>query len=288
MNSYQGLMARIRMVRRRWRLQALIKGLALFLVAAIALLILGVWSADLFGFRPFAVWAMRVLTGGAMIFIAWRFLFVPLTIKITDVQIAQYVEERYPALEDRLITAVEFGREDAAASGMIDLLIRDALDHTNRVDFSVFVNRKHLLTYGLLGAAACLVLMALLSWGPSFFPYGFNQLYVPWVNASFGSSMKIDVSPGNVEIAKGADQQVKAQLVGFDSADVKLYVQPESSTVWTPMPMQPEARGNGFLYLLIDVQSSLRYYVESKGVRSLAYSMKVFDRARERTPLDST
>lgn len=280
MNSYQGLMARIKAVRRRWRFQALIKGLSLFLVATIALLILGVWGADLFGFRPFAVWAMRVLTGGAAIFIAWRFLYIPLTIRITDVQIAQYIEERYPQLEDRLITAIEFGRGEAASSGMVDLLIRNALDHTNRVDFSVFINRKRLLNYGLLGTAACLVLLALFTWGPSFFPYGFNQLYVPWTNASFGSSMMIKVNPGNVEIAKGSDQQVKAQLVGFDAADVRLYVQPESSTVWKPMPMEPEARGNGFLYLLIDIQTPLRYYVESKGVRSLAYSVKVFDQAR--------
>jgi len=236
MTSYQGLMARIRMVRRKWRFQASIKGLSLFLVAAIALLILGVWGADLFGFRPFAVWTMRALTGGAMIFIAWRFLYVPLSIRITDVQIAQYIEERYPQLEDRLITAIEFGRGATASSGMIDLLIRDALNHTNRVDFSVFINRKRLLNYGLLGTAACLALLALLTWGPSFFPYGFNQLYVPWTNASFGSSMMIKVDPGNIEIAKGSDQQVKAQLVGFDSADVKLYVQPESSTAWTSTP----------------------------------------------------
>ena len=41
--------------------------------------------------------------------------------------------------------------------------------------------------------------------------------------------------------------------------------------------MEPETRGSGFLYLLVDVQSSLRYYVESRGVRSPPFTIKVVD-----------
>ena len=59
MNSYESLRERIRMVRRRWRTQILIRGVSLFLASSIALLVLGVWGADLFGFKPFALWSMR-------------------------------------------------------------------------------------------------------------------------------------------------------------------------------------------------------------------------------------
>ena len=61
MNSMKSLLSRIRIVRRRWRMQQIAKGVALFLAATIALLILGVWGADLFGFTAPAVWAMRLL-----------------------------------------------------------------------------------------------------------------------------------------------------------------------------------------------------------------------------------
>jgi len=277
MSSYDNLLARVKLVRRRWHIQMTVKGLSLFVASTIALLVLGVWGGNLFGFRPAAVWLMRVATGAAVVFVGWRFLYMPLRRRIADVQIAQYIEERYPQLEDRLITAVEFGRKQGTSSGMLDLLIRDALEKTNRVDFSVFVNRKRLAYFGLLGFASFLVLFALLNWGPSFFPYGFDRLYVPWTEAAFGASLGIQVTPGNAEIARGSDQQIKAQLIGFDSPDVRIYAQPETATSWTPAPMEPEPAGSGFLYLLIDVQSPLRYYVESKGVRSPTFTVKVVD-----------
>lgn len=232
MNSYESLLTRIVLVRRRWRSQVAIKGIALFLVSTIALLVLGIWGADFFGFKPAAVWLMRIVTGGAVVFVAWRFAYFPLRIQISNVQIAQYIEENYPHLEDRLVTAVEYGREDRSPDSLIDLLIKDALDKTNKVDFSVFVKPRQLAGFGLLGIAALFVFFALLNWGPSFFPYGFNRLYVPWTGASPVSQLMIKLLPGDVEIAKGSDQQIKAQLIGFDSPDVRLFLKQESSNSW--------------------------------------------------------
>jgi hypothetical protein len=279
MNSYESVLARIRQVRRRWRSQILVRGISLFLASAIALLVLGIWGADLFGFRPAAVWIMRFLAGGTVVFVAWYFLYRPLSARISDVQIAQFIEERYPKLEDRLVAAIEYGQQRTSSFGMIDLLIRDALDKTKRIDFSVFLSLRRLASFGSLGVAAFLALFALLTWGPSFFPYGFSSLYVPWTEASFGSAMMIAIVPGNVEIAKGSDQLIQAQLIGFDSPDVRLYLQPAASNQWNASSMEPDPRSSGFRYLLIDVRSPLRYYAESKGVRSRIYSIDVLDQA---------
>ena len=84
MTSVDTLLSRIRQVRRKWRLQLTIKGISLFLGATIALLLLGIWGADLFGFKPGAVWVMRILTGCAVIYVAARFLFFPLRRRISD------------------------------------------------------------------------------------------------------------------------------------------------------------------------------------------------------------
>ena len=160
MNSYESLLTRVRQVRRRWRAQVLIRGMALFFASAIALLVLGVWGADLFGFKPSAVWFMRFLTGGIALFIAWYFLYLPLRLRVTDVKIAQFIEEKYPQLEDRLVAAIEYGKPSAAPSGMIDLLIKDALNKTARVDFSIFLNRKRLAAFGGIGLGSFLLLFA--------------------------------------------------------------------------------------------------------------------------------
>jgi hypothetical protein len=280
MTSYENLLARIRHVRRQWRSQVLVKGISLFLASTIALLVLGVWGADLFGFKQPAIWAMRFLTGGAALFVAWYFLYIPLRMRVSDVMIAQFIEEKYPQLEDRLVAAVEFGEKRVSSFGMIDLLIEDALNKTARVDFSIFLNRKRLAAFGILGFGSLLFLLMLLTWGPAFFPYGFSNLYAPWTRASLGSSMMIMVVPGNVEIARGEDQLIDAQLIGFDSPDVQLFLQPEESDKWNPLAMEPDPRGSNFRYLLVDVEFSQRYYVESKGVRSPVYSINVIDQAR--------
>jgi hypothetical protein len=280
MTSYESLLIRIRQVRARRRTQVLVKGLSLFLVSAIALLVFGVWGADLFGFKPAAVWSIRFVSVGAILFVAWYFLYVPLRARVSDVQIAQFIEERYPQLEDRLVTAIEYGGRDAESAGMIDLLIKDALEKSNRVDFSIFLNRKRLASFGMLGVAACLALFFLFTWGPSFFPYGFNQLYAPWAEASRGSYMMIKIAPGDIEIAKGSDQEIRAQLIGFDSPDVRLYLQSGTSSQWNALAMDPDPHGSSFRYLLIDIPASLRYYAESKGVRSPTHSINVNDLAR--------
>jgi hypothetical protein len=277
MDNYNTLLARVRAVRRKWRMQELVRGISLFLASTVALLVLGVWGADLFGFKPGAVWVMRILTGSAVVYVAVRFFGVPVRRRVSDVQVAQFIEERYPQLEDRLVTAVEFGDSRKISSGMLDLLIRDALSQVKRVDFSVFVDRRRVAAYSAAGAGSFLTLLALLNWGPSFFPYGFDRLYVPWAEASVQTRSTIMVLPGNVDVARGTDQQIKAQLLGFDSPDVQLFIQPEKTTQWSPLNMEPEPRGSGFLYLLLDLQSSMKYYVEAKGVRSSQYTIRVVD-----------
>ena len=279
MTSYESLLERVRKVRRRWRSQILVRGIAILLASTIALLVLGIWGADLFGFQPAAVWIVRLLTGGLVIFVAWYFLYLPLHVRISHVTVAQYIEEKYPQLEDRLVTAVEYGNRKTSDSGMINLLIKDALKQTSRVDFSVFLNRRRLTAFGVLGLGALGALLALLTWGPSYIPYGFSNLYAPWTEASLGSARMIMVAPGNIEIAKGSDQLIDAQLVGFDSPDVRLYRQSSKSAPWSFTAMEPDPRGSTFRYLLVDVQASQRYYVESKGVRSPVYSLEAVDQA---------
>lgn len=279
MSSYERLLARVRHVRTRWRAQVLVRGIAIFLASAIATLVLGVWGADFFSFKPAVVWFMRFLTGGTVLFIAWYFLYLPLRVRVSDVTVAQFIEEKYPQFEDRLITAIEYGNRMTSNAGMIDLLIQDALNQASRLDFSVFLNRRRLAAFGILGFGSLLMLFSLLTWGPSFFPYGFSNLYAPWTLASHGSAMTIRVLPGNIEIAKGSDQLIDAQLVGFDSPNVHLYRKLAESDQWNATAMEPDPRGSSFRYLLVDVRTTQRYYVESKGMRSPVYSLQVVDQA---------
>ncbi len=107
MTDYERLLARIRAVRRCWRLQQLSRGAALLAVSLVLLAVLGVAAANLLGFSDAAVLAARTLTGLAALLCLARFLYIPLRRRVSDVQVAQYVEERFPGLQDRLVSAVE-------------------------------------------------------------------------------------------------------------------------------------------------------------------------------------
>lgn len=277
MNAHEKLLARIRFVRLRWRFQSLVKGIAFLSALATGLLILGIWGADLFGFKPAAIWSARLVTGAAILFVAIRFVYSPLRRRVSDVQVAQFIEERYPQLQDRLVTAVEYGGS-TAGSGMIDLVIRDALNKSDRVDFSVFADRRKVISYGAAAVLSILALTALVMWGPSFFPYGFERLYVPWAEGTGPAAMMIDVTPGDKDVNRGADLQIRARLIGFDTREVALFTQAGKSAAWIPVAMEPQSQGNGFLYLLVDIQSSVRYYVEAGGVRSQMHLLHVTDR----------
>ena len=277
MTGYDRLLGRTRLVRRRWRLQKLAQGAALLSASAVALLLLGLWGADLFGFSGGAVWAARIIAAGSATYAAVRFIWLPSRRRISDVQCAQYVEERFPQLQDRLVSAVEFGTSAGDGLGMVDLLIRDTLEKSSRLDFSIFVDRRMLAIYGAVAAVPVLFLGALLLWGPSFFRYGFQRLYVPWTQSQDAAAVSIRVSPGDKEIARGSDQQIEASLVGFDSQEVRVLVQPEGWSAWQPAVMEPRPQGSSFQHLLVDVQQSVHYYVMAGGVRSNTHALRVID-----------
>ena len=139
------------------------------------MLVLGVWGADLFGFKPAAVWFMRFLTGSTVLCIAWYFLYLPLRVRVDDVAVAQFIEEKYPQLEDRLVTAIEYGNRKTPDSGMIDLLIQDALkqDVARR-----FFDIPEPATSGRLRNSwfrGCPDAFRPFDLGPVLFPLGFQQ-----------------------------------------------------------------------------------------------------------------
>lgn len=219
--------------------------MAILSALAAGLLILGVRGADIFGFTPTAIWIARLATGCVILYAALRFVYFPLRRRISDVQVAQFIEERFPQLEDRLITAVEYG-ESAPRSGLIGLVTQDALDQSDRIDFSLFEDRRKVLSYCAVTALSTLALAGLVLWGPPVLPYGFGRLYLPWEGAAGTAAMRIEVTPGEREINRGSDQQILARLVGFDTREVALYTQAEKSTAWIRLAMEPQSREAAF------------------------------------------
>jgi hypothetical protein len=78
---------------------------------------------------------ISVAVGAGLVFLVW-----PLRKRLTDTSLALRVEDKYPSLENRLISAVQLNRRGANTDGMSEELIgvvtREAVEQAKELDFS--------------------------------------------------------------------------------------------------------------------------------------------------------
>ena len=88
---------------------------------------------------------------------------------------------------------------------------------------------------------------------------------------------KIDVTPGNASVPKGADQTIDAKLLGFNAEDVVVMVRRDpTSQTFEKQPLVLNDKG-AYEGILFGVKSATEYFVEAEGVRSPIYTLKVVD-----------
>jgi hypothetical protein len=99
---------------------------------------------------------------------------------------------------------------------------------------------------------------------------------MPARDAVEASPYAIDLEPGDVTIPRGSDQFIHAQLRGFTSEDVTLWIEGSDGPPQR-FSMFPMESGEGFEMLLLNLQDETTYFVESASVRSRSYTIKVED-----------
>src|SRR5262252_6472287 len=101
----------IHYVRARWRAKLAIKGaVRVFLVSVAVFFVLAYWM-QWTRFTPGSILSARILLAAALVSAAYYFVVTPLRRRVTDDQVALYLEEKNPSLQTMLISAVESSRE---------------------------------------------------------------------------------------------------------------------------------------------------------------------------------
>ncbi|MFQ5571216.1 MAG: DUF4175 family protein [Rhodothermales bacterium] len=264
-------------IRKRWRRRALIQGGALTLLTLLffaTVLLLLYTSVTL---KPPHLLIGVGVAAAAVLGVLALFVFRPGLRRLSDRQIALFVEEKIPELEDRLNSAVEVNDEDALRkehSALIDQLIDDAARQTRAIPMTTVVDRKRerLLTYtaaGFLGA---------------FLLFGYTTLDKIQFTAS-GVDLSalteaarpfMTVSPGSVEIEKGASQEIIVTLRDDTDDDVVL-VYKEGDGEWKKEAMQRGLDDPTFLQEFFDIQEPIQYYVEFGETRSEPYLLSLYE-----------
>ncbi len=270
----------IRSVRNRWRIRNAVKGLVLVLTLGLAVFVISAVGMEQLRFAETAVTGFRVLAYGTLLLLTAWFLIRPLLRRVSDEQVALYLEEHEPSLEAALLSALELSSDQTDAStmppGLLDRLVEQAVQRCRAVEFGRRVESGQMRRSGAILAVVAVAAVALFAFGPASFRHGAAALLFPVRDAAAVNPYSIMVLPGDTTIARNSDQQVLAELRGFEAAGVTLLSREEEEERFSRLSMLPADSGR-FEILLLDVGDRTEYYVESEGIRSGTFTIDVAD-----------
>ena len=273
----------IRHVRNRWRLRVAVRGISVLVAAALGTFLASSYGLEFFRFSPDAIVAFRVITYLALLGFGWWLFVRPISRRVSDEQVALYLEEHEPSLQASVLSAVEESKKgDRAAQidhspQIVGRLIESAVAKVRDVDMGRTVEQQRLRrSSGLMGAAAVAAAL-LFVFGPDYLRHGISALLTPLRNVQAASPYAIEVFPGDATVARGADQTVTARLVGFNANDVNLLLRSSSSTPFERLPLVPIDDSDAFEVLLFDLHANTDYFVEAAGVQSQRFTLEVIE-----------
>lgn len=284
-SSYEELLRVIRRVRSRWRARRLILGFTM--VGAAAVLVVGVSSAAMDALR-YAPWVVRGLQAAAWVGFGaavWRFVVRPLRSRVTDEQVALYVEEHDPTLREAVISGVELGQrvapkdadERGISTDLTRLVVQEAIRRLETLNEGRLIEASALKRAGgaLATVGGVAIVASLLA--PPAFLRGAALLLSPWGDLTDANPYRVLVDPGDAAVARDSDRWIEARLEGFMAERVDLRTRVEGSALWESVPMLADPEDGAFRHLLLGIPEATDYYVDADGVLSPTFRIEVED-----------
>ncbi|MDR1989455.1 MAG: hypothetical protein LBQ09_04405, partial [Acidobacteriaceae bacterium] len=275
----------IHRVRDRWRLKLALRGVVIVVAGTLLALFLSASSLEALRFSPAAIISFRLIAAIIFAGLVWIGFVLPLRRRVTDSQVALYLEEKDPTLEAAIMSAIDAARHVdeggdpnlGPSPQLLARLIEQAIEKCRALEDGALIEREHLrrqlITLGGIVVAAILIL----SIGPSFLRSGMKALLLVQRSAEASSPYKIDVTPGNTKVPRGADQPIKATLSGFSATDATLMVRLDPRGAFERVSLAPAADAGHFEGLLFHVEKTAEYFVTANGVESPRFTMEVVD-----------
>ncbi len=264
-------------VRRRWRLKLALRGvvriLAILLVFFLVAAALMQWDR----FSPVSIVLARVSLALTVLGSVYWFLIRPLRQRVTDEQVALYLEEHEPTLQATLLSAVESNRtgNEAESAALVKRVIEQALEVCARLNAAHRVEMKPLQRNAMALSGVAVFALLAVAVGPAFLRHALSAM-LQLASVQAASPYKIEVTPGNATVPKGADQTITASLIGFASEDVVMMVRRTPTGEFEPVPLVRNDDGK-YEGAVFDVTAPTWYQVVADGVQSPVHTLQVVD-----------
>ena len=265
----------IRKVRRKLQLERIAKGLAILIVFLLLGSFLSTWLLSQNNFSDASIWWLRIVGILISLGICGFYIFHPVWSPPSKKQVARFMEERYPQLQERVSTAIELEENPSLIPAELRRMIdSDAGKQLQKISQPRFYYPQRSLTSLVALVLSLAVFGFLFLAGPDVYPYSLDKL-LGLFDDSKPPLYSIDVTPGNVTVGKRADQEIRAALHGFDSDRVQLVVRYENQPQWEETTMHPDPRGDEFVFIFFDIRDPIEYYVTADGIQSELFRIEV-------------
>jgi hypothetical protein len=257
------------LARARWRRERVAHAVIRASLAGAGVLGAALVAVRLFGQAPLSLLLVGAATViGGVAAAVWG--LAPLRHIPSDAQVARFVEEHVPELDDRLVSAVDaLLARRTAPPALAAAMMADAAARASRIDLDRVVPADALRRIGIQASAALALLVAMLvvSLGPARSAWDAAAL------TFFPSQVNLQVSPGDARVVAGQPLTIEARLIG-NRAPVVPQVQIAAGADWRPAGMRPASSG-GFRLALPAVNAPFTYRVVAGAVVSRTYAVSV-------------
>lgn len=275
----------IRRVRSRWRTRRVLLGCTTVGVAALLVVVVSTAAMESLRYAPWIVRSLQAAAWLAFAAAVWRFVIRPLRFRVTDRQVALYVEEHDPDLREAVVSGVELGQRIPAApdaksgiSGdLTRLVVEEAIRRLETLNEGRLVEASALKrAAGAFASVAGVALIASLLAPPAFLRAA-GLLFAPWEDITDANPYRVRVEPGDAAVARDSDRWIEARLEGFTAGRVDLRTRTDGAALWESIPMLPDPDSGAFRHLLLGIPEATDYYVDADGVVSPTYRIEVED-----------
>ncbi len=202
------------------------------------------------------------------------------------------LEQHYPQLRDRLLTVVELGKADWVDKNPFSRTLARGLEQ----DMSELMDRfafRGAISFKKMALPAAVFLMLSIAGSvhamvqPDFFKVGFERLTHPIAENRYSALsnffkktlFEIHVVPGDSEIPRGSNLQVKAAIDRYVPKKIELYYKKSGERAWRIFPMDKTEEGD-YEVLLTHLTEDASYYIRADHQESRVYQIKIFETLR--------
>src|SRR5688500_13523728 len=138
------------------------------------------------------------------------------------------------------------------------------------------VEEEQLRRWGVALAGLTLAAVLIVLLGPAFVRNALSAILLVQRSVEAAAPYRIEVTPGNATVPKGADQTIGARLLGFMAEDASVMIRRTADGAYEELPLVRDDQGR-YEGMIFNVGAPLDYYVEADGVRSTVFKIDVVE-----------